>query len=239
MSCNVNEYLNELEEKRDEISSIGKEIEDKRREYEEIIGQLNAAFNNKRKEIANLKKIVISVRLGDLIDELSWLSGVSVDDICVSIKFNRDFSNIDEMFKLIDEVRNDNKSYFVNNVRFRLWTKITTLDNSFVSFDYFAFLRFDMNSLQRDGKKLIEHCLSNNIEPYTNGELSVEFSVEKDFQDIICDFNLGYLEMKDNTSWYPTDLFRQAIINCSQRSYNIKVDKIRERVRNNKFKTSL
>lgn len=233
MSCNIYEYLGELKEKKDEVSSIGKEIESKRREYEEILGQLSERFNTKRNEVAALNETIVSVRLGDLIHELSWLSGVSVNHVCASMKFNIDFSNIDEVFKFIDEVKDNDMSYFHNNVRLRLWSDLENLDDSFVPFDYFTFLPFNMNMVQSDGKKLIDRC-SFKIEPYFNGKLLVEFSVEKDIQDIVCNFNLRYFEMKDNTSWYPGDLFTQAIINCSQREYNIKADKIRERIRNKK-----
>ena len=72
MSCNIYEYLGELKEKKDEVSSIGKEIEIKRREYEEILGQLSERFNTKRNEVAALNETIVSVRLGDFMNYLGY-----------------------------------------------------------------------------------------------------------------------------------------------------------------------
>lgn len=230
MSYNIYEQLSVLNEKTEKARSIVKKIEMKRCEYENIFASLTGELQSVQNEINELKSNVVTLRLGDLLDELSWLSGNSVNNIKTLIKFNMTFSSMDDFFSFIDGILDNGKKYLAKNVRFRLWCDLSKDNSLGVPFDYFTFFDLDLSAVQNDGFLLINHCLCE-IEPYSNEELSVTFSIEKNISDILCDINLGDLKDKDNVSWYPADLFMQAVINSCQREYNRKVDKIRKRVK--------
>ena len=230
MIYNINEELNNLMETKKVIGSIAKDIEIRNIEYEKSIEQLKKELILKRNELDFIKSMKIQMKLGDLIDELSWLSGVDVEKISISIKFNHLFSSVQEMFNFFDNIRDNDVSYFVDNVRFNLSSNLRKEYTDAVSFDYFKFLLLDLGMVQCDGKKLIEH-FSYEIKHLPNGELSVLFFINENINDIICDFTFGDFENRDNTSWHPADLFMQAVINCSQKKYNSKIDKIRSKVK--------
>lgn len=224
MSCNINEYIDELKVRNSEISSINMEIKNKTEEYEGVIGKLNERLSSQMKDVQNLKNTKIFIKIGELIDELSWLSGISVDKIKVEMKFNMKFSNLDEFFQFTDDV----KARDIKNIRLRLWSDN---ENIYNNFDYFMFLSMDTNFICSDGKRLIEH-FSALLKPFSCcDELDVTFSVNDNFNNIIFNLNLGEIEHTDNSSWYPSDLFSQAVFNCVQRDYDRRVDKIRKRVK--------
>lgn len=227
---NIKESFSILNEKKGEMSAKIKLIELKRREYEDVFSSLNSELRILKAELKELRENIVSVKLGDLLDELSWLSGTSLDEIRSSIKFNMNFASVEQFYEMIDNIRENGGNHLVKNVRFRLWNELNKQNLTSVSFDYFAFLEFDLGDIQNDGKLLVEHIMCE-IEPYSNGEIFVTFSLDKNINDVICNFNLGNLKSESAASWYPGDLFLQAIVNCSQKDYNLKVDKIREKVR--------
>ena len=230
MIYNINEELTSLEEKRRNVDFIVEDIRVKTEEFEKSIMNLKEELIFSSKQVDLIRNSFIEVRLGDLLDEISWLSGVNKNKIFVSLSFSKIFPNMEDSLSFVDNINDSTDSYLVDNVKFSIKSNLSKDDIGVVSFSYFSFLFFDFNEIQYDGKLLKEHCCVS-FEPFTNGEVSLTVSIKKNIDDIICKIPFYDLENKDNTSWYPADLFRQALINASLREYNSNVDKIRKRVK--------
>lgn len=223
MSFNIDECLDEIKMGKEEVNNINKKIIDMHNEYLRNISLLGQELKIKNDSLQQLKKQTVSFSLGSFIDELSWLSLISVGKINVSLEFNKIFSDLDSFFQFGGNTENFN----VNSVRLRIWSN----DNLYNNFDYFMFLDMDMNMICYNGKRLIE-CFSVSLEPFsTSEELLGKFSLNKEFIDIPLCFDLSKFEYNDGVSWYPSDLFSQAVYNCAQRNYDFKVDKIRQRIK--------
>ena len=230
MIYNINEELTSLEEKRRNVDFVMEDIRVKTEEFEKSIICLKEELIFNRNEVDLIRNSFVQVRLGDLIDEISWLSGVSKNNIFVSLSFSKIFPNMEDSLSFVDDINDSTDSYLVDNVKFSIKSNLSKEDIGVVPFSYFSFLFFDLNDIQYDGKLLKEHCCVS-FEPFTNGEVSLTVSIKKNIDDIICNIPFYDLENKDNISWYPADLFRQALICASLKEYNKKVDMIRKRVK--------
>ena len=230
MIYNINEELTNLMEKKMKVDSVVEDIKIKMDEFEKSIARLKEELSVSRKELDLIKNSFIQIRLGDLIDEISWLSGVSKNKISTSLSFSKIFPSMEDAFRYVDQINDSDGIYLINNVKFSMKSNLSKEDIGCFPFSYFSFLSFDFNEIQYDGILLKDHCLVS-FEPFTNGEVSLNVSIGKDIDDVICNIPFYELEYENNTSWYPADLFAQAIINVSSREYNSKVDKIRRRIK--------
>ena len=132
---NIKESFSILNEKKGEMSAKIKLIELKRREYEDVFSSLNSELRILKAELKELRENIVSVKLGDLLDELSWLSGTSLDEIRSSIKFNMNFASVEQFYEMIDNIRENGGNHLVKNVRFRLWNELNKQNLTSVSFD--------------------------------------------------------------------------------------------------------
>lgn len=230
MIYNINKELTDLVDKKNRINSVVEEIKIRTEEFEQSIGKLKEELIINRKELDLIKNSFIQIRLGDLIDEISWLSGVSKNKISTSLSFSKIFPSMEDAFRYVDQINDSDGIYLINNVKFSMKSNLSKEDIGCFPFSYFSFLSFNFNEIQCDDKLLKEHCLVS-FEPFTNGEVSLNVSIGKDIDDVICNIPFYELEYENNTSWYPADLFTQAVINVSLRKYNSKVDKIRRRIK--------
>ena len=230
MIYNINEELTNLLDKKDKVDLIVNDIKSMMEEYERNIKSLKDELIVSRDEYDSIKNSFVRIKLGDLIDEISWLSGVNRNKIMMSIKFNKIFLNLDEAASFVQNICSNNDSYVVSNTRFYLSSNLFKEDKDSVPFSYFLFLSFDFNEIQCDGKRLIEHC-SFSPESISNGQVNLTVSTNLNVDDIMCNIPFSGLDSKDNSSWYPADLFTQAVINVSSREYDSKVDKIRTRIK--------
>jgi len=216
MESVVSKYLEELNVLRKDVCLITLEISRKKEEYETIMNQLRTMLSQKDKEINELRNsIIFTIRLGDLLCEISKLSGVKINDMEVSLETNVAFlgeHDFGQMFKLLNESK---CSYFIR-------MKLTSIakDSSSIPFHYFCFLPLDFKKVQSDGMLLVDHC-SLTTRGKTD-EIYTEIDIDRNVEDIVLNFNLSCLEMENNTSWYPSDLFSQALVNCIQKK-DIKV----------------
>ena len=229
MNYNISEQLSILDEKKMKIKSIVNEMDDKTQEYEKEMKCLSDKIINKRKEVDEIESKIVTIRLGDLIDELSWLSGNDACDIETSIKFSMDFNSMEDFFEFIDEIQDTGKNCLISNVRFEIKCKKKKNNDESISFDYFTFMDFNLGMVQSSGYLLINHGLCSFESYTTTDEITVNFSLEKNRDDILCNFKLGDLNKENNYSWYPADLFIQAIFNINKREYDKNVDKIRSK----------
>ena len=171
-------------------------------EFNEKIKLMREETVKLHEKIDSLGKIVASVRLGDLVDELANLARINTSEIKVDT-----FSNI-----MIDEADSTEEMY-------KFWGLM--LHSS--SFHYEMILCADLNSVQADGKTFFEHCSARPIESRT----CLNVNINPD--DLIANIPLSYLTGKDDFSWYPNDLITQAVINCVERSQEKDVFKKRSR----------
>lgn len=225
MIYNICEELTYLKDKKKRIDSIVGSIKIKTEEYEKSIEELRQQLVVNRNELDLIKNSFVQVRLGDLIDEISWLSGVNRSNISVSLSVSRIFPSLEDLISFVNDI-NDN--YLIDNVKFSINSNLSKKDIDGVPFSYFSFLSFYYNDVQYDGKTVKDHCYISH-EILTNGDVSLVIDIIKEIDDVICKIPFYDLEYKDNNSWYPADLFTQAVINVSSREYNSKVDKIRKK----------
>ena len=176
--------------------------EDKKRELEEKLKPMEEEVAKLYETIDSLEKIVASVRLGDLIEELANLTGISTSDIMVNTH-----SNI-----IIDEVHASEEMY-------NFWDLI--LYSSL--FRYEMTLGADLNSVQADGKMFLEHCTAKLIEGKTCLNVNINCA------DLIANIPLSYLTGTPDILWYPDDLIRHAVINCVEKNNKEELPKKRSR----------
>ena len=175
---------------------------DKYRELEEKLKSMKEEVAKLDETIDSLEKTVVSVRLGDLIEELANLMGISTSDVMVYT-----YSNI-----INDEVHTSKEMY-------NFWDLI--LHSSL--FHYEMTLGADLNSVQADGKMFLEHCTTKLIEGKTCLNVNINCA------DLIANIPLSYLTGKDGFSWYPADLMIQAVINCVEKNQEKEASKKRSR----------
>ena len=171
-------------------------------EFNEKIKLMREETVKLHEKIDSLGKIVASVRLGDLVEELANLARINTSEIKVDT-----FSNI-----MIDEADSTEEMY-------NFWGLM--LRSS--SFHYEMILGADLNSVQADGKTFFEHCSARPIESRT----CLNVNINPD--DLIVNIPLSYLTGKDDFSWYPDYLIRRTVINCVERSQEKEVSKKRSR----------
>lgn len=182
-------------------------------------------FNNKiklmrdetvklREKVDSLGKIVASVRLGDLIEELANLAGISTSEIMAET-----YSSI-----IVGEVHTTEEMY--EKIKQRGTKGINdfwhlTLCSS--SFRYEMWLGADLDSMQADDKTFLEHCTVKLVGSMPRLDASINRT------DLIANIPLSYLTGDPDFSWYPADLMTQAVINCVERSKEREVSKKRSR----------
>lgn len=163
----------------------------------------------------------VSVRLGDLISSVSWLSQVDASNAYLSLIVNFSYEgehSYEEMVEIIDDL---NQRKMLGNCE----ASFELLDLSFEDyppnpkFCYSDKLLLNLNSIQVDGKRLLEHC-STLVKCDERGKKSTTLVVDKDIEDVLVIFDLKKLN-KERDYWYPVDLIRQAIIDCVENSRGI------------------
>lgn len=230
MIFNINEELSNMKNIKGVISSIMEDIQLKTIEYENIIDELKDGIVYNKCKLDLIRDKEINVKLKDLVDEISWLSGIDTSIIFYSLKFHMFFSDMNNLYSFIDNIKFNDISYIINNVKFELKSGLMNDNNGNNGFEYFKFLSFDLGEVQQDGTKMIEKC-SMDVKPFGDDRISVNFVVNEKLDDVILKFKLVELENKDSISWYPADLISMAIINCSSREYNLQVDKVRKKIK--------
>lgn len=223
MDNNINFDIEQIRQKKREIASIEEKIENKRKAFEEIIQPLIDTVDGMKNELYILFERSIPIRLGDLLEELALLFEISVSDIYVDIEV--DIScygkhNMLEMRELMREYRCE--VFRTNNMIMML--DLFSCNEKYVIicepvFEYYACLPINLEEYQFDGRKLIDYCSIKY--DYDDRGVFTKLVINNDIENIICNFNLGYLDKVDIDSWKPTDMFVQAIVNCLDKKCNL------------------
>ena len=199
-------------------------MEELRLEFEKKMEPYKIALSNAEQEQDCFgKQIVASVRLGDLVEELSELTGISI-------------KNIDYKVDIIDEVivhksshgLTKSKNEFLKDKPVKLDLKIRgskKLDLSCPTYKAFEKLDFCydisfyslLTTLQADGKSLFDHTCtwSAHIEDMPWKRKFTKLAIkEDDMCDIICNFSLFDLaHFKDWDRCHPKRLLLEAVLN--------------------------
>jgi len=223
----LNQLIKEIIVKRNIIAVYEKDIISKEKLFSEILERLKETQLMRIEELEKLEKTKITISLGDLLDELSYLSGVLREDISVKVDTKISFAgkrSMDEMINLYKKVSEREKT--VMQVRIK--------DSSEKNrFNYYIYFPLDMDEVQADGRRLVEYLVPSNYAVF-DGYDYTHLVVCGDIKNLNCHFSVKDLELDDKFgSWYPSELIRMAIINCINKKKNHKnvMGKVKERKR--------
>jgi len=214
MSINVNEYLNKLKNKVNEIEDIKDEIKTIKKEYDLILKNESNKLNDAYKSLDELKEVEIPVRLKDLIDEIYKLSNKNSNNVNVVLETSAFFHEPElTMKKMLNKIS--------TNYRKEGYTFTLSIDDENNNIEYIFTFPLRLEDKQADGKSLLEHCSVIHLENSENYLDSISaLIIDKNIDEIILNIPLVMLTIKDNSPiCTDRDLFNKAVLNCAQRDY--------------------
>ena len=225
MDFDITEYLKLLEDKKQEEIKVKNTISEKETEFKKSIKPLKDNQIKIRRQIGELKGTKIQLRLCDLIDELSNLSGINTKNISSEIRVTIDCSG----YKNIEDVLR--KKLPKEQLRLLIVgsKKLPFHENHPHPFYFSIKLPFNFFDIQADGKNFFEHCSLKVKNNSKDKKQYIEFLVTENIQDIICNFSLATLTKEEKESWYPAPLINQAIINCASKQHSFDTKKAYEK----------
>ena len=213
------------------------DISKKLEEYKKLQLEIHAmeeVINGKYQTLNEISKEVVTVRLSDLICELSKLAGMPESCIDVRIGTHIRYYGLfskEELTRLrANHTQGDvwiDENIMVVKLAGRKWENETW--NKVFSYNA-MFLNFDMVDVQADGKTLYDHMgTRKNIN--SEGRYYTQFVVDRKIDKVILDIPVRYLTRDEESYWYPVDLFTQAVLNCANKSYSSRNQYVRARTR--------
>lgn len=228
MNNDIIQYIKLLQERKAEINAIDKKIIEertafeekvtaKRKEFEESLKPLKDNLTRLSGEFDTIGQNTVPISLGELVNELANLRGISASDIEIEIKSNIEFYGKCSLNRILELFR-------LKNMQGGRWDVILTDKSTNVpSFCYKMTFKLNFDAIQADGKTFFEHC-TNEIRHnfYNDGNYTV-LCIRKNRNDIILNIPLNSLLKGDyngvcDEKWYPADLITQAVINCAERA---------------------
>lgn len=200
---------------------------------DEIV-RLSSEMDKKQQELDDLTDSGIVVKLGDLLNEISRLTGFERSEMKVSIDTLIAYYGKYDRYGM-SCLRANGRSDLA--IRDECELSITISSGEKASFGGFLYpniyVPFDFNDIQADGKMMYEHMdITHRVETNTNREYTT-YVVDKNIDDLILNIPFEYLTYPDNMDWYPAYIFTQAVIHCGDRNYNSRNQYIRSRARKN------
>lgn len=207
-------------------------IEDKIRKFEEKIKLMSKEATKVRNRFYSLGWTPVSVRLGDLIDELVNLTGIDMSNVMVN-------ANVIRLLCLPGN-RSEEVSKSLNttygNFRFNHGILISGKGTSSGSllFCYLIHLNSMLSDVQADGKTLLEHCAVDVEYDVEDKNICTNLNIKDNIDDLNLRIPLIELASDSNGNWYPADLIIQAVINCEEKSKEKEATKNRSKKLTNK-----
>ena len=228
-----------------ERKEFEKKISDDEKEFEKAMHTLRKKLKCLLSEFHLLYNDSVSVRFGDLINELSRLTGIKVSNIEVNTYYNVVFNGGYTRHTINELLDSANISIRHGGDESRPNFEVVLKDSTFGSdadtdrcaFLYFIRSNVKLDEVQADGKMFLEHCTATKSVDYINFERQeyTTLNVKKNIPDLILKISLKDLVRSSDTKcWYPADIMTQAVINCVERSKEKEVSKKRSRVLTNK-----
>lgn len=237
----IKEKLRYLQAKKRELECIKKEIADKRTDFEKNIEEERKRFeetleplkensNRVSEEFNLLASNKVCVSLGNLITELSSLTGINVLNMGIKIETNvgywgkNSIRKILELMNSSDQRLNCTGNYNKNN----FWEITLFADEGLhprkdkQAFCYEMSFKLNLEELQSDGKSLLEHCSTKVGYDDLQGLHYTCLVIDKNIGGLNCNLSLNNLIQDEITEgdfrrWYPTYLLTQAILNCVEK----------------------
>lgn len=213
MENNICELLEQMSCIKEEQKKIVSNMGTLRREYEESFKVLQQQYQDSSNRMTEIGKCEFPVRLGDLIEEICWLSSTKPEEISVSISGNISLNGVHTLNDILEFIGNMAKC----DMHFRISNRDKSTNDMASSFNYTNPLIFDLNSIQADGKTLLEHCSVVVMKRIGSGEEYTEFVINKDINEVILPLTLNYVSLSTSFNWIPADLFTQAVINSVEK----------------------
>lgn len=210
-------YYNNIEE---DIKRLQKDLKyhiERKKDEENIISLLERMIAREISELNEYKnEFIAKVRLKDLIDELTSLTGVTEYKIFVNLSPQKITGN----FTKEELIRKELKHF--NNIHLYIKGIEKTDDNlDQTYFKYEMNLPISLTEIQGNGKQLIDCC---NIVPkqsqYINDNLGSTslIIVKKQEKDIICNITVEAItELKTKITEKELELLNKAINNCIEK----------------------
>ncbi len=172
----------------------------------------------------------ISVSIGDIVEELSNLTEIDKDKIGISTRSEIGYwgiYNLDYLAFLID-LKDQKLGYYKYNkdkyFSINIYAEKALYDyDKKRKFNFNLKLKLDLNEIQADGKTLLAHSREQLY--FDDGREShyTGIVIDKDIENLNYKVNLEELEnIIDSKDFYPSELFKQAIINIIESKNNNK-----------------
>lgn len=173
----------------------------------------------------------ISVSIGDIVKELSNLTGIKEENIGVNIETYVGYWGKRTLDELASMINSKEPNYFLNydenkKINITIYSnKAIYSHNDSQMFCYDIEKDFDLNEIQEDDKTLLDHCTAHLYYSDTRECDYTGIAIDKDIENIKYNVKFNDLvknDIKDkNNKFYPVSLFREAIINCLRnKKYN-------------------
>lgn len=233
MNNDITECIKCLQEKKMAINDINTKINEERtafeekiaierKKFEETLNPLKECSTKLSNEFNTLGQNIVAIRLGDLVNELSKLSQVSVSNIGVKTEINISFCgkhNLREIAEMLDYIKMQSRWNVVFNDK--------SMDKQ--SFYYQMFFKLNLDEVQADGKTLLEHCTYEIKSDTFSDKYYTVLHIDRNIDDIILNISLrdlaiGNTDAINEGKWYPSDLIMQAVINCVSRVSEEKIN---------------
>ena len=225
MQISTKEYLKASIDKRAKKEEELKYLKEMLKALEEKLNPLKQDIQKTECEIERINNLldlngygeseIITVKLGDLINELSILSGIDQSKIKVSFSTG---------IYIIGKKPVDKDTLLKHNQKLNRRIMSLTLkggkiynDNHFI----YTYLDTPMNfdEIQADGKSLYDHCEAvwGHIDDMEWKDIDTDLEIYYDIENIICHLNLNEIIKKEEyeNSYYPKDLLTNALLNCA------------------------
>jgi len=193
---------NENERKKKVISHFKQELAN----CEMNLSFLQEELDISRKEICSMANVLVSVRLGDLLYEITKLSGIGNSDIRVKVDTDLELLGIHsegEMFNLFNQSE--------GNYNVILMIEGVNVNKSGLVM-YLTHFPLNRDLKEKNNGSLLNHCSTKVVNNF--GRVYTKVVIDKDIEDIVINFKLYHLDKLESYYWYPSELFTQAVINC-------------------------
>ncbi|MGN1379731.1 MAG: hypothetical protein ACI4XR_05025, partial [Bacilli bacterium] len=234
----IEETLVNLQAKKEELENIKNNInvkknvfeqmiDEQRKKFEESLEPLKLSLNNTAEEFNLLSKEKISISLGDLINELSNLTGINDSNFGIKLKtdvIHWGKYNITKLLNIMNNGNDDQKKYYYYLTLYAD-KSIHPYKKENQLFCYEMIFALNFEEIQADGKKLLDHCSVERKFDDIQGLYYTELVIDKNISELNLNISLDNL-IKDDLKepfnrYYPTNLLMQAVINCIENKKEI------------------
>ncbi len=198
MEKDIQKLLDEIEQMEKMKSSL---IAEENKHYE-LYKETKAKIEILENKLEQAKSLTIPVRLGDLLEELTKLTGRPLNEINVQLFFDSWSTNKDNF-----EIQKEIIPVIGNGIYF-------TISDNYGEFSYEGI------TVPHTKEEILE------LFGHTSGQIKkicgyYLIPIDIDVENITLKLSPSLLQKDRNVTWYPEDTFREAVINCSERKQGI------------------